>query len=45
MNRGRSNRKTKRSIPIIILLLVVIGVGLFGIRRWEQLQQAKEAEQ
>ena len=45
MNRGRNNRKTKRSIPIIILLLVVIGVGLFGVRRWEQLQQAKEAEQ
>ena len=33
MNRGRNNRKTKRSMPIIILLLVVIGVGLFGVRR------------
>ena len=44
MNRGRNNRKPKRSIPIIILLVVMIGVGLFGIRRWEQLQQAIEAE-
>ena len=44
MNRGRNNRKPKRSIPVIILLVVMIGVGLFGIRRWEQQQQAIEAE-
>lgn len=45
MNRGRKNRKSGRSMPIIILLLVVIGVGLFGLRRWEQQQQARDAEQ
>ena len=44
MNRGRKNRKPGRSIPIIIILMVVIGVGLFGVRRWEQQQQAKDAE-
>lgn len=45
MDRGHKNRKSGWSMPIIITLLVVIGVGLFGIRRWEQQQQAKEAEQ
>lgn len=44
MNRGRKNRKSGRSMPIIIILLVVIGVGLFGLRRWEQQQQARDAE-
>ncbi len=44
MNRGRRNRKPKWSIPVIIILVVVIGVGLFGVRRWEQQQQAIDAE-
>ncbi len=44
MNRARKSRKTKWSTPIAILLLVVIGVGLFGIFLWDKRQQAKDAE-
>ena len=43
MNRAHRRRKTNRSTPLIILLLVVIGVGLFGIHRWDQLQREKDA--
>ena len=43
MNRARKSRKTNWSTPVIILLLVVIGVGLFGIHVWEQRQREQEA--
>ena len=45
MNRGRNSRKANRSTPVIIFLLMVIGVGLFGIHAWERRQDRRAAEQ
>lgn len=45
MNRARNGRNANRSTPIIIFLLLVIGVGLFGIRAWERRQDREAAEQ
>ena len=45
MNRGRNSRKANRSTPVIIFLLMVIGVGLFGVQAWERRQDQKAAEQ
>lgn len=44
MNRARKSRKTNRPTPAIILLLMAIGVGLFGIYMWEKRQDAEVAE-
>ena len=44
MSRSRKNRKPGRPTPIIILLLMVIGLGLFGIHLWERRQTLREAE-
>ena len=44
MSRSRKNRKPGRPTPIIILLLMVIGLGLFGIHFWERREQLREAE-
>ena len=45
MNRGRNSRKANRSALVIILLLMVIGVGLFGVQAWERRQDQAAAEQ
>ena len=45
MNRGRNSRKANRSTPVIIFLLMVIGVGLFGVQAWERRQDQAAAEQ
>lgn len=45
MNRARNSRKPGRPTLIIIVLLLVIGVGLFGISRWEKHQVETEIAQ
>lgn len=44
MNRARKSRKANRPTPLIIILLMVIGVGLFAIHFWEQHQTEQKAE-
>ena len=43
MNRARKSRKSNGPIVLTILLLVVIGVGLFGIYRWQRQQDEQAA--
>ena len=43
MNRAPKSRRSNRSTPVIILLLVVIGVGLFGIHSYEKRQRELDA--
>lgn len=45
MNRARKSRKPGRPTLTIIFLLVLIGVGLFGIRLWEKRQVEAELAQ
>ena len=45
MNRARNSRKANWSTPVIIFLLMVIGVGLFGVQAWERRQDQAAAEQ
>ena len=45
MRRARNSRKTNRPTPFIILLLMVIGVGLFGIWSWQKRQDEQMAAQ
>lgn len=44
MNRERKSRKLGWSTPVAIILLLVIGVGLFGVYLWEKRQQKLEAD-
>ena len=43
MRRAYKSRRSNRSTPVIIFLLMVIGVGLLGVHLWEQKQRDKEA--
>ena len=43
MSRAGKSRKTSWSTPVAIVLLLVIGVGLFGIHFWENRQKEAEA--
>lgn len=45
MNRVRNSRKPGRPTLIIIVLLLVIGVGLFGVSQWEKRQVETEIAQ
>ena len=45
MNRARNSRKPGRPTLIIIVLLLVIGVGLFGVSQWEKRQVETEIAQ
>lgn len=43
MRRAGKNRNTSWSTPVTIILLLVIGVGLFGIHFWEKKDRESEA--